>query len=111
MALVDVNAAMVALRAAHPDWTTTADLMLHEAAPLVKGPAILESAAEAAVPGCVASDIHIHYLAGARTGPVRTSAVVVRDTDDHVVCRIEAVDVGADNPVLALATVTLQTTP
>jgi len=43
VALVDVNAAMVALCASHPDWTATADLMLHEAAPLVKGPAILES--------------------------------------------------------------------
>src|SRR5207253_4803500 len=43
VALVDVNAAMVALCAAHPDWTATADLMLHEAAPLVNGPAILES--------------------------------------------------------------------
>jgi len=233
VALVDVNAAMVALCAAHPDWTATADLMLHEAAPLVHGPAVLEShltragsrlivvgidiydgdgvtdlddltdpisqrrvatglvtfarvgaetsaasgvfdplggigqrrhiepadgpptepllercglividgpagvvelpnspyvhnsrgringgvlgmvfqgAAEAAVPGFVASDLHIHYLAGARTGPVRTSTVVVRDADDHVVCRVEAVDAGADDRVLALATVTLQRT-
>jgi acyl-coenzyme A thioesterase PaaI-like protein len=233
VALVDVNAAMVALCAAAPDWTATADLMLHEAAPLVTGPAILEStltragsrlivvgidiydgdgvadldaladrieqrrvatglvtfarvpaqtsaasvvfdplggigqrrrmaptgglptapllercglsvidapagvvelanspyvansrgringgvlgmvfqgAAEAAVPGYVASDLHIHYLAGARTGPVRTSTVVVRDTVDHVVCRVEAVDASADDRVLALATVTLQRT-
>ena len=38
VALVDVNTAMVGLCAAHPDWTATADLMLHEAAPLVHGP-------------------------------------------------------------------------
>ena len=230
-ALVDVNAAMVALCAAHPDWTATADLMLHEAAPLVHGPAILEShltragsrlivvgidiydgdgvadldelarpdrpasrgersrdlrrvpaetsivsgefdplggigqrrhieppgglptepllercgltvidaeqgvvelastpyvhnsrgringgvlgmvfqgAAEAAVPGYVGSDLHIHYLAGARTGPVRTSTVVLRDADDHAVCAVEAVDAGNDDRILALATVTLQ---
>ena len=231
VALVDVNAAMVALCASHPDWTATADLMLHEAAPLVKGPTILESnltragsrlivvgfyiydgdgvsdldevgdpieqrrvatglvtfarvpaatsaasgvfdplggigqrrhmepvggvptqpllercgltvidaargevelpntpyvhnsrgringgvlgivfqgAAEAAVPGYAGSDLHIHYLAGARTGPVRTSTVVVRAADDHVVCRVEAVDAGSDDRVIATATVTLQ---
>jgi len=231
VALVDVNTAMVALCAADPDWTVTADLMLHEAAPLANGPAILEShltragartivvgidiydgdgltdldeltdpighrrvatglvtfarvqastsaasgtfdplggigqrrhmepvggvpnepllerigltvvdaergvvelastpyvhnsrgringgvlgmvfqgAAEAAVPGYAGSDLHIHYLAGAKVGPVRTSTVVVRESDDHVVCRVEAVDAGADDLVLALATVTLQ---
>jgi acyl-coenzyme A thioesterase PaaI-like protein len=231
VALIDVNTAMVALCTAHPDWTATADLMVHEAAPLVKGPAILEShltragsrlivvgfdiydgdgvsdldeladpieqrrvatglvtfarvpastsaasgvfdplggigqrrhmeppdgaptepllerigltvvdaeqgvvelastpyvhnsrgrvnggvlgmvfqgAAEAAVPGYAGSDLHIHYLAGARVGPVRTNTVVVRDADDHAVCRVEAVDAGADDLVLALATVTLQ---
>jgi acyl-coenzyme A thioesterase PaaI-like protein len=230
VALVDVNTAMPALCASHPDWIATADLMLHEAAPLVNGPAILESnlaragsrlivigvdiydgdgatdlddvpdprelhrvatgmvtfarvasetsaaasvldplggigqrrhmepggplptepllercglrvvdaahgvvvlpnspyvhnsrgringgvlgmvfqgAAEAVAPGCAASDLHIHYLAGARSGPVRTSTVVVRDADDHVVCRIEAIDAGADDRVIATATVTL----
>ena len=43
VALVDVNTAMPGLCAAQPDWTATADLMLHEAAPLVQGPTILES--------------------------------------------------------------------
>ena len=231
VALVDVNTAMPALCAAHPDWIATADLMLHEAAPLVRGPAIVESnlarsgsrlivigvdiyegdgvadldavadpiaqrrvatglvtfarvpaatsaasgvfdplggigqrrhmepagdiptepllercgltvvdaqhgvvelpsspyvhnsrgringgvlgmvfqgAAEAAVPGYAASDLHIHYLSGARTGPVRTSTVILRDADDHVVCRVEAVDAGADDRTIAVATVTLQ---
>ena len=41
--LVDVNTAMVGLCASSPDWTATSDLMLHEAAPLVHGPTILES--------------------------------------------------------------------
>jgi acyl-coenzyme A thioesterase PaaI-like protein len=231
VALVDVNAAMVALCAAHPDWSVTADLMLHEAAPLVHGPTILESnltragsrlivvgidiydgdgvsdldeladpieqrrvatglvtfarvaaetstasgvldplggigqrrhmepvdgppsepllerigltvldaqhgvvelastpyvhnsrgringgvlgmvfqgAAEAAAPGYAASDLHIHYLAGARIGPVRTSTVVVREADDHVVCRVDAVDAGSDDHLIAMATVTMQ---
>ena len=69
---------------------------------------VFQGAAEAAVPGYVASDLHIHYLTGARTGPVRTSAVIVRDADDHVVCRVEAVDAGADDRTIAVATVTLQ---
>lgn len=231
VALVDVNAAMVALCASHPDWTATADLMLHESAPLVQGPAILESrltragsrlivvgfdiydgggvsdldevgepielprvatglvtfarvpastsaasgvfdplggigqrrhmapaggiptrpllercglqvidaargevelpstpyvhnsrgringgvlgmvfqgAAEAAAPGFAGSDLHIHYLAGARNGPVRTRTVIVREAADHVVCRVEAVDAGSDDRVIGTATVTLQ---
>jgi acyl-coenzyme A thioesterase PaaI-like protein len=69
---------------------------------------VFQGAAEAAVPGYAGSDLHIHYLAGARTGPVRTSTVVVREADDHVVCRVEAVDAGSDDRVIAMATVTLQ---
>jgi acyl-coenzyme A thioesterase PaaI-like protein len=231
VALVDVNTAMVGLCASQPDWTATADLMLHEAAPLVKGPTILEShltrsgsrlivvgvdiydgegvtdldevadpiehrrvatgsvtfarvpastssasatwdplstigerrhlerddelptaplleriglrvvdaaggvvelgnspyvqnsrgringgvlgmvfqgAAEAACPGHAGSDLHIHYLASARVGPLRTSAVVVREVEGHAVCRVTAMDAGADDLVVAQATVTLQ---
>ena len=231
VALVDVNTAMVGLCASSPDWTATSDLMLHESAPLVHGPTILEShltragsrlvvvsfdiydgegltdmddltdpielarvatglvtfarvpaststasatwdplstigerrhlervgdlptdpllerigltvidaaegvvelgnspyvrnsrgringgvlgmvfqgAAEATVPGHVGSDLHIHYLASARVGPIRTHTVVVREADDHVVCRVVAEDAGADDLVVAQATVTLQ---
>jgi acyl-coenzyme A thioesterase PaaI-like protein len=229
--LVDVNTAMVGLCASQPDWTATADLMIHEAAPLVHGPTILEShltragsrlivvgvdlydgdgltdmdelgdeitltrvatglvtfarvpastssasatwdplstigirrhlerdgdlpteplldriglsvvdapagvvelpnspyvqnsrgringgvlgmvfqgAAEAAAPGSVGSDMHIHYLASARVGPLRTETHVVREVDDHVVCRVLAMDAGADDLVVAQASVTLQ---
>jgi len=229
--LVDVNTAMVGLCASTPDWTATADLMIHEAAPLVHGPTVLEShltragsrlivvgvdiydgdgitdldeigdpieltrvatglvtfarvpaststasatwdptstigvrrhleregdlpteplleriglqvvdapagvvelpnspyvhnsrgringgvlgmvfqgAAEAAAPGYVGSDLHVHYLASARVGPLRTDTHVVREVDDHVVCRVTAVDAGADDLVVAQATVTLQ---
>jgi acyl-coenzyme A thioesterase PaaI-like protein len=231
VALVDVNTAMVGLCASQPDWTATADLMIHEAAPLVHGPTVLEShltragsrlivvgveiydgagitdmdeltdpieltrvatglvtfarvpastssasatwdplstigvrrrveregdlpteplleriglsvvdaaggvvelpnseyvqnsrgringgvlgmafqgAAEAAAPGYVGSDLHIHYLASARVGPLRTDTHVVREVDDHVVCRVVAMDAGADDLVVAQATVTLQ---
>jgi acyl-coenzyme A thioesterase PaaI-like protein len=229
--LVDVNTAMVGLCASQPDWTATADLMLHEAAPLVDGPTILEShltragsrlivvgvdiydgagltdmddlgdpialtrvatglvtfarvpastssasatwdpmstigvrrhpervgglpvepllsrigltvvdtasgvvelanspyvqnsrgringgvlgmvfqgAAEAAAPGYAGSDIHIHYLASARVGPLRTETVVLREVDDHLVCRVMSMDAGADDLIVAQATVTLQ---
>jgi acyl-coenzyme A thioesterase PaaI-like protein len=229
--LVDVNTAMVGLCASQPDWTATADLMIHEAAPLVHGPTVLEShltragsrlivvgvdiydgegltdmdelddpiqltrvatglvtfarvpastssvsgtwdpmstigvrrrveregplptdpllqrigmkvvdaaggvvelpnspyvqnsrgrvnggvlgmvfqgAAEAVAPGYVGSDLHIHYLASARVGPIRTDTHIVREVDDHVVCRVEAMDAGNDDLVVAQATVTLQ---
>ena len=231
VALVDVNTAMVGLCASSPDWTATSDLMLHESAPLVHGPTILEShltragsrlvvvsfdiydgdgltdmddltdpidlprvatglvtfarvpaatstasatwdplstvgerrhlerdgdlptepllarigltvvdaaegvvelgnspyvrnsrgringgvlgmvfqgAAEATVPGHVGSDLHIHYLASARVGPIRTHTVVVREADGHVVCRVQALDAGAEDLLVAQATVTLQ---
>lgn len=41
--LVDVNCALVALIAADPDWTATADLALHGAGSLTVGPAVAES--------------------------------------------------------------------
>jgi acyl-coenzyme A thioesterase PaaI-like protein len=231
VALVDVNTAMVGLCASAPDWTATADLMLHESAPLRHGPTIVESqltragsrliavsvdlydgegltdmdalgeritltpvatglvtfarvpastssasatwdptstigvrrrleregelptepllercglvvvdapagvvelpnsayvqnsrgringgalgmvfqgAAEAAAPGYVGSDLHIHYLASARVGPIRTETAAVRRADDHAVCRVVATDAGADDLLVAQATVTLR---
>ena len=68
-----------------------------------------EAAAEATHPGYACSDIAIHYLAATRVGPMRTRTTIVRETDDHAVCRIEAYDAGSDDePVAAQATVTLQ---
>jgi acyl-coenzyme A thioesterase PaaI-like protein len=69
---------------------------------------VFQGAAEAAAPGCAGSDLHIHYLASARVGPIRTDTHVVREVDDHVVCRVVATDAGADDLVVAQATVTLQ---
>jgi acyl-coenzyme A thioesterase PaaI-like protein len=71
---------------------------------------VFQGAAEAAVPGFVATDIQIHYLSQARTGPARTNTVVLRQSGDHAVCQIEAVDAGADDRLLSIATVTLQST-
>lgn len=42
-AVADVSAAMVALSAAHPNWTATADLALHSTGWLVEGPMRIES--------------------------------------------------------------------
>lgn len=68
-----------------------------------------EAAAEATHPGYACSDIAIHYLATTRVGPMRTRTTVVRETEDHAVCRIEAYDAGGDDEiVVAQATVTLQ---
>jgi acyl-coenzyme A thioesterase PaaI-like protein len=70
---------------------------------------VFQAAAEAAFPDFAGSDLHVHYLAPARVGPLRTSTVVVREASDHVVCQVEAIDVGADDLlVVAQATVTLQ---
>jgi acyl-coenzyme A thioesterase PaaI-like protein len=69
---------------------------------------VFQGAAEAAVPSYVGSDLHIHYLASARVGPIRTNTLVVREADGHVVCRVQALDAGADDLLVAQATVTLQ---
>ena len=42
-AVVDVSAAVVALIAGQPEWTATADLTLHQAAPITHGPVVVES--------------------------------------------------------------------
>jgi acyl-coenzyme A thioesterase PaaI-like protein len=72
---------------------------------------VFQGAAEAALPELVATDVHIHYLAQAKTGPARTSTEILRHTSDHAVCTVRAVDVGNDDVLLALATVVLQRPP
>jgi acyl-coenzyme A thioesterase PaaI-like protein len=72
---------------------------------------LFQAAAESAVPGLVATDLQIHYLRQAGSGPARTATTVLRRRADHAVCSIEAVDAGAGDRVLSLATVTLQLPP
>lgn len=69
---------------------------------------IFQGAAEAAHPGMRAADIQIHYVSQAKTGPVRTRLTPVRQTSDHAVCRIEAVDAGHNDQLLAIATVVVR---
>jgi acyl-coenzyme A thioesterase PaaI-like protein len=73
---------------------------------------IFEAAAEQAARAAgerayVARDLHVHYLAQAKSGPARTSARVLRHDAHHAVCDLRLVDAGNDDLLLALATVTL----
>jgi acyl-coenzyme A thioesterase PaaI-like protein len=56
----------------------------------------------------VATDVQLHYLAQVRSGPLRTSARILRVGGDHAVCHVRAVDAGQDGLVMAVASVTLQ---
>ncbi|OAA22277.1 uncharacterized protein UG55_105135 [Frankia sp. EI5c] len=69
---------------------------------------MIEAAAEALRPGMAAADLQIHFLSQVRSGPARTSGAVLRDAGDHAVVKVQVVDAGHDNQVLALATVTLR---
>lgn len=72
---------------------------------------VFEAAASAAVPGLVATDLQIHYLAQAKAGPARTMTRVLRRATDHAVCAVEMEDAGDGAARLAVATVTLQRPP
>ena len=69
---------------------------------------VFQWAAEATAPGYAGSDLHIHYLAARASVRCAPRPYVVREVDDHVVCRVVAMDAGADDLVVAQATVTLQ---
>ncbi len=73
--------------------------------------AVFQAAAEAAKPGLVATDLQVHYLAQVKVGPARTSGTVSRDVAGHSIVSLKAVDAGADDMVLDLATITLQEPP
>ncbi|HEY6531184.1 MAG TPA: hypothetical protein VIY72_02695 [Acidimicrobiales bacterium] len=72
---------------------------------------MVERAAEVMRPGLVATDVQLQYLSQVKVGPARTRGVVSRDAADHSVVTIEILDHGADDQILALATVTLQPPP
>lgn len=70
---------------------------------------LFQAAAEAMAGGHgTATDVQIHYLSQTRTGPARTAGTEIRTTADHAVYRIEAVDAGQDDQLLAVATVTVR---
>lgn len=49
------------------------------------------------------SDLAIHYLAQGKVGPFRTQATVIRTTSDSTLTRVEVIDTGADDRLLAIA--------
>jgi uncharacterized protein (TIGR00369 family) len=55
---------------------------------------------------CATSDLHISYLAGARVGPVRAVATVLRRGRRSAVVRVDLVDRGAGDLPVATATLT-----
>ena len=69
---------------------------------------MLESAAVAMRPHLCVADIQIHFLSQLKVGPARTQGIVIRDAQDHSVVIIKLMDAGADNKLLATATITLQ---
>lgn len=68
----------------------------------------LETAAEIMRPGMTATDIQIHYLSQLKVGPSRTRSNIIRDARGHSVVQVELQDAGANNRLIATATVTLQ---
>ena len=50
----------------------------------------------------VSSDLTIHYLSQGKVGPFRTRARVVRKTSDTALTRIEIIDSGANNRLVAV---------
>ncbi len=73
-------------------------------ADMVAGSALVKG--EGAYQSAFTSDLHISYLAGARVGPVRATAHVLRRGKRTAVVRVEMVDVGADDLPVATSTVT-----
>jgi acyl-coenzyme A thioesterase PaaI-like protein len=58
---------------------------------------------------CRTTDLHIHYLALGRSGPFRARAEVLRvEPRGAVVSRVELVDTGAEDRLLALGVATAE---
>lgn len=51
----------------------------------------------------ITRDLTIHYLSQGKVGPFRTRAKVVRNTSDSALTRVEVIDTGASNRLLAVA--------
>lgn len=66
------------------------------------------AAAEAMRSGMIATDMQIHFLSQLKVGPARTSGTLIRDASDHSVVMIQLLDAGAENRLLATATITMR---
>ena len=54
------------------------------------------------------ADMNIHFLAAGRVGPVRAVGSVLRQGRTSVVSEVRVYDVGADNRLMSVATLTFQ---
>ena len=66
---------------------------------------LVSRAAEEAT-GQVAADLVLRYIGQTKVGPARARATVVRRRDDHAVADVTVVDAGANDALMARATVT-----
>lgn len=69
--------------------------------------ALAEATAESLLPGLVATDLQLHFLAQVRSDHLLAIASVVRDCGAHAVATVRLLDGGDPRRVAALATVTL----
>jgi acyl-coenzyme A thioesterase PaaI-like protein len=61
-----------------------------------------EAAREATGKAVTTSDLSIHYLLQGKVGPFRTRAKVLRTTDESAVTRVEVMDGGVDDSLIAV---------
>ena len=54
------------------------------------------------------ADMNVHFLAPGRVGPVRALGTVLRQGKTSVVTEVRVYDVGADNRLMSVATLTFQ---
>ena len=76
---------------------------------LVAGTAILRGGAVSQ--RGTTSELHVNFLAGARAGPVRATAHILRRGKRSVVVRVDVHDRGAENLYVATATLTFAVRP
>lgn len=58
-------------------------------------------------PNVFTADMNVHFLAPGRLGPIRATATVLRQGRANVVSEVRVVDRGADDRLMAVATLTL----
>jgi acyl-coenzyme A thioesterase PaaI-like protein len=63
---------------------------------------VIELAAERAGSGRPVADLSVRYLAPGRKGPFRAQAVLLRDSGSAALARVELLDRGQDDALVAI---------
>lgn len=100
--IIDASAGVVELECT-PYVVNTIDTIIGGAQMLM-----VEVAAQCSLPGSIAIDLQMRFLSQLKVGPARTACTLVRECRDHSVVDLRVVDVGYQERLLALATVTLR---